>query len=390
MLLFGVLFLSAISLFPRELLVGIAPDLSYKFPLFLFPIELSVGFFTIGSGISQLIAGGIGDSFDKKRILLWGSVFIVIGNILIFFSRDSFEFLLTRILVGIGSGVFTVLARALAAEHYHGEKLLKVMSWISMSATATPLVAPILGSIILSYLGLSWEFVILISIGVCSFFCTKQLNVPTINIANKNNTKPLLHLMINNFSCALKEKKVIPPMVISALFFGCGIGYLTISTKILNLHYDIPFQSLGYFFWPIPIGYLLGTFFATRFFSLFQKKHGYQALLIVNILMLMLVMLFQSSLIVFEMLVFFFFLSSGLFTPYLNKMSLAAKGKESAAASILGFLRTLFSFIYAFVASSLTVTVFSVASMFFISICLIYISLKHMRHNFKLYEVLST
>ena len=369
MLLFSILFLSSISLFPRELLIGIVPSLSEHFSTFLLPIELSVGFFTIGSGVSQLIAGGLGDTLNKKTILLWGSLFIIIGNILFFISDNSFVFLLTRFIVGIGAGIFTVLARALAAEYYQGEKLLKVMSWISMSTTFFPLITPILGSFILTYFGLTWEFVLLIIMGIFSFLCITQISLPKVEKTDRYEN--IFISMLNNFTCVLKEKKCIPPMLVSALFFGCGIGYLTISTDLLTHFYNIGNLSLGYFFWPIPIGYFIGTFFATKFFSFFENKNGYQRLVIFNIFFLIVVYVFKESFFLFEVFVFIFFLTSGLCVRFLNKTSLSSQDKTAAASSILGFSRTLLSLIYAFIVSIFFHGFLSVILMFTITFCLI-------------------
>lgn len=84
-------------------------------------------------------------------------VYLVGTAICLTFSHHLHLFILGRLLQGLGAGSASVLGRSVLRDSYEGAQLTKALSYISITASIMPIVAPVLGGWIAFYLG--WESV---------------------------------------------------------------------------------------------------------------------------------------------------------------------------------------------------------------------------------------
>lgn len=370
MLKFYLILLSAFSLFPRELIIAIIPELEKSINFYLFSVELSVGVFTIGSGISQLIVGGIGDLINKKSLLFMGAFLMIVGNILYYLSVNSFIFLLTRLIVGMGSGVFTVLIRVVVIEHFNRKQSLELLSWISMSTMIFPLIAPIIGIYVLSHYGLAWDYNLSVLGAVIMLVCVSKIPVYA-SLKQNYNLKNYFYSALCNIRESFIDRKMLTPMILSGMLFGCGIGHLTVVTSILHNQYAVALDQLGWYFIPVAVGYFLGSYSSSKFhYSPYRILYKRALFAIIYVLSLG-ILCFNHNTGHFESFVFLYFFLSGIYIPYLSQKSIAGAGKPAAQSSALGFIRTVFSFLYAIIASVFCSKLFSWLIMFVITITMI-------------------
>ena len=69
-------------------------------------MEMSVSFFLLGFGLSQLIYGPLSDTYGRKPVLVFGMVLLSAGLFLGSISFGGFTFLLSRVLQGVGGGAY--------------------------------------------------------------------------------------------------------------------------------------------------------------------------------------------------------------------------------------------------------------------------------------------
>ena len=116
-------------------------------------IKLIVGSYLLGLGFSQLIFGTISDRFGRKLPLLVGISIAAVANYLLTFSPNITTLLFFRMLSGFGAGVCPPVVRAILSDKFSGHELLKANSYLSMSITMSPAIAPVLGGFIEQYVG---------------------------------------------------------------------------------------------------------------------------------------------------------------------------------------------------------------------------------------------
>ncbi|MFS1947468.1 multidrug effflux MFS transporter [Vibrio lentus] len=123
-------------------------------------VQLLVTLFLVGFGLSQLFYGPMSDAVGRRPIFLLGQGVYLIGTIVCFAFSDNMTALeVGRLLQGLGAGSASVLGRSVLRDSYDGPQLTKALSYISITASIMPIIAPVFGGWISFHLG--WQTVFL-------------------------------------------------------------------------------------------------------------------------------------------------------------------------------------------------------------------------------------
>lgn len=123
-------------------------------------VQLLVTLFLVGFGLSQLFYGPMSDAVGRRPIFLLGQGVYLIGTVVCFAFSDNMTALeVGRLLQGLGAGSASVLGRSVLRDSYDGPQLTKALSYISITASIMPIIAPVFGGWISFHLG--WQAVFL-------------------------------------------------------------------------------------------------------------------------------------------------------------------------------------------------------------------------------------
>ncbi|MEL0607759.1 multidrug effflux MFS transporter [Vibrio echinoideorum] len=123
-------------------------------------VQLLVTLFLVGFGLSQLFYGPMSDAVGRRPIFLLGQGIYLVGTIVCFAFSDNMNALeVGRLLQGLGAGSASVLGRSVLRDSYDGPQLTKALSYISVTASIMPIIAPVFGGWISFHLG--WQAVFL-------------------------------------------------------------------------------------------------------------------------------------------------------------------------------------------------------------------------------------
>jgi EmrB/QacA subfamily drug resistance transporter len=101
-----------------------------------------------------------------KRLWLFALGLFVLGSTLCAFAWNAESLIAFRILQGLGAGVMLPLMQTLAMQNVDPRSRTRTMANISLPAALGPILGPVLGGLVLTWLSWRWMFLINVPIGI--------------------------------------------------------------------------------------------------------------------------------------------------------------------------------------------------------------------------------
>lgn len=112
-------------------------------------LHIAFSVYLTGMGCAMLFAGKIADRSGRKPVAIVGSVIFIIASLLCSLAQDSLLFLTGRFIQGIGAGSCYVVAFAILRDTLDDRRRAKVLSLLNGITCIVPVLAPVLGHLIM-------------------------------------------------------------------------------------------------------------------------------------------------------------------------------------------------------------------------------------------------
>jgi DHA1 family bicyclomycin/chloramphenicol resistance-like MFS transporter len=149
------IFIIPISGLSIDIYVPSLPMVSSYFHVDKSLVQLSITYYMLGAGLMQLIAGGISDSFGRKKPFLIAALIYFFITLFISLSNNIYQLLVLRFIQGIAVGMMVVPIRSVIPDLFAGRELYKMMGYMTMAWSVGPIVAPAIGAYLQQYF--SWK-----------------------------------------------------------------------------------------------------------------------------------------------------------------------------------------------------------------------------------------
>ena len=184
-------FLSAFGPFVTDMYLPSLPSLAKEFSTTNSMAQLSLTMSMFGLAIGQILIGPVSDKYGRRKLLL-GSLFVYTAATLgCIFAENIQIFNLMRLFQGMAGAGGIVLSRSIATDLYSSERLTQFISMIAAINGIAPVIAPIIGGVILSFADWTVVFWVLLVIGLIliglsmrlreSLSARNRLQTPLIN-----------------------------------------------------------------------------------------------------------------------------------------------------------------------------------------------------------------
>lgn len=111
--------------------------------------QLVIVVFSISLGISQFFFGPLADRFGRKPVAIASLVFYVAASIVAGFSPNFTTLLVARACQAIGASGVRITTTAIVRDSFEGREMARVMSYIFTTFMVIPIMAPMVGQLIL-------------------------------------------------------------------------------------------------------------------------------------------------------------------------------------------------------------------------------------------------
>jgi len=200
-------------------------------------LQLIIFMVFLGLGLGELLFGTLSDSFGRKPIVYTGVGIYIIASFLIVWASSLEMLLIGRVVQGIGLSAARSVSIAIIRDTYDGKRMARIMSFIMTIFILVPMIAPLLGQIILR--AYNWEAIfyfqlLFISITIIWFFFRQHET-----LAIEKRIPISKHLFVNGVKEFFRHKNPFIYTIITGLVQGTFIAYLGSSQQIFQGQYQM-------------------------------------------------------------------------------------------------------------------------------------------------------
>jgi len=312
--------------------------------------NLTLSAFFLFYAIGILFWGPLSDKYGRKPILIFGSIIYIISSISCALSVSIHFLIIARIFQGIGSGGITSVSLAMVKDCFTGKKRESILAITQSFSGLAPMLAPIVGALILKFFNWRGTFWILVLISMVNLLLA-LLYQETI----KDEERYMGTLMgsLSRLLVVAKNKSFFIPLIIFSLNSLPFMGYLALSSYIYVDYFGLSAQAYSYFFAANALLSIFGPIIYVRFLIGFDKKAFAAGCFGIGTLSGILVMTVgRESPILFLVSFMLMSLTGTTLRPFSSNMLLEQqKGDTGSASSLINTLATVFGSIGMFIAS---------------------------------------
>ncbi|MCP4879708.1 MAG: multidrug effflux MFS transporter [Gammaproteobacteria bacterium] len=190
-----------------------------------------------GFALGQLLYGPLSDRIGRLPGIYAGMLVFAAGCGIVLTAESLEVAVLGRVLQGIGASGPRIIVTAIVRDCFEGRVMARVMSFATTVFMIVPIMAPMVGQVILWYAPWQYIFVMYIVLAaLLSFWTWLRLN-ETLDPANQRSIHP--KALWKALVSVLKNRVAAGYTVVSGMVFGGFLGYLSSSQVLFQGIYGV-------------------------------------------------------------------------------------------------------------------------------------------------------
>lgn len=331
------------------------PDIATDFNVSLGKIQQTLAIFLAGLAIGQGIYGPLLDRYGRRLPLLIGIMVFIAGSIMGAMAPTVEWLLVARFIQAIGASAGLVTPRAIVADTCNLKESAHVFSLLMQAMMLGPILAPVLGGIVLDFSDWRMIFWVIALVGGISLIWAWKLVPDSLPIADRSpiNFKHIVKTyaaQMSNYNFMLYA--LASGFAMSGLFL-----YVSGSAFVFREHFGLSSSMFSYLFALNSIGLVVSGMISN--FYLVRGVTSRRLLMIGFIIhtlsaaiLYVLSTQFTLSLLVYTLFLAISISALGLVLGNITALTMSNGGKQAgAASSVMGVLQYLLPAITGYIVS---------------------------------------
>lgn len=291
--------------------------------------------FFIFMAIGILLLGPISDKYGRKPVLVTSVLISILFSLACVFAPSIWGLIIFRAIQAFGAGGMVSIGTALIKDSFSGKEMSKVLSVNQIFLLFAPMLAPILGALILKVANWKMTFAALAAITVITFIGSLLLQetLPTEKRAQGSTLKSVLNVIT-----VAKNKRFTSLMLVGGLFSAPFMAYLTLASFIYIRSFELTETAFSIFFALAAAASSIGPMLYMRIGRKNLKKTFLVGFSISTISALLITFIGDIHPVIFLLCYIPFPITTMYFRPMVTDLLLSAqKENVGAASSFLNF-----------------------------------------------------
>jgi len=190
-------------------------------------VQATITVFLGGFSLGMLACGPLSDCYGRRRLMLWGIALFALASLACMLAQTAGQLIAARLLQALGGAAAAVLARAVVRDVYEPAEAIRKLSLMAMITTVAPMLAPLLGSVLLDGFGWRATFAAVLAWGLlCLALVWRQL--PETLPAERRHPLSLAQAF-GAYGKLLRDPAAIGLLLAGGMSFAALFAYITAS-----------------------------------------------------------------------------------------------------------------------------------------------------------------
>ncbi len=330
-------FLSAFAPLSIDMYLSAFPTMQHYFATDEGTIALTLASFFIGFSFGQAFYGPISDKYGRKLPLYIGLGLFVVASIGCALSTSAEMLIFFRLLQALGACAGGVISRAVVRDLYDPKEAVKFYSYLMLVSSLAPMLAPILGSFVLSALGWKAIFFILAALGVVSLFSV-AFALPPLPKPKMSGELTFSSVMREYYHLLLHKHFIVYTLIGSFAMAGM-FAYITASSFIFMDIFGLSSDGYALLFGFNAVVFIIGAQVNAKIIDRFDSVSimKYSLLLLATSAISLVVMVLAGVVDIYlvSMALLSYMFSLGFIIPNSTAMAMAPFSTNAGSASAL-------------------------------------------------------
>ncbi|WP_407443831.1 multidrug effflux MFS transporter [Rhodococcus sp. (in: high G+C Gram-positive bacteria)] len=227
--------LAAVAPLAIDMYLPAFPEMAEEFDTSASAIQLTLTTFLLGMAIGQLVFGPLSDRFGRRPLLLVGTLACAAFSAASALAPTIELLAGARFVQGFAGAAGIVLGRAVIADRAEGVAAAKLFSLLVVINAVAPIIAPLVGGVIVTNAGWRAVYWVLAGLSVLMFVAVLLL-VPETHPVERR-TQGGASAMLRDAREVLRNRRYVGYTLAYAFAFGVMFAYISASPFVLqNVH----------------------------------------------------------------------------------------------------------------------------------------------------------
>jgi DHA1 family bicyclomycin/chloramphenicol resistance-like MFS transporter len=262
--------LTALGPFTIDLYLPAFPELEVDFDTTAAMIQLTLTGTMIGFAIGQLVVGPLSDKVGRRVPLIAVTALHVLSSIAAAVAPDLILLGTARVVMGIGAAAGGVVAMAIVRDLFGGKRLVVMLSRLALVSGVAPVIAPIIGSGLLTVMPWRGIFVVLAGYGAVMLLATVLLMPETLPRERRQERGS--STVMQRYRSVFSDRVFVGVLIIGGMTFSGLFSYLSASPFLFQQTHGLNPQQYGLLFAVNSLGVVGGVQAAARLAARFGPQ----------------------------------------------------------------------------------------------------------------------
>ncbi|WP_433266970.1 multidrug effflux MFS transporter [Micromonospora vinacea] len=225
-------------------------------------VQLTLTGTLVGLALGQLLIGPLSDVVGRRVPLLAGLAVHIVASVLCVFAPNITVLGGLRVLQGLGVAAATVVATAVVRDLFSGASFARIFSRLMLVMGLAPILAPTLGSGLLSWTDWRGVFAALAVLGALLIVVAAVRLPETLPVARRRHGG--VRATLRDYRGLVNDRAFVGLVLVAGLAMAALFAYVSGSSFVLQQEYGLDEQQFGIAFGAGAVGLIGATQFNVR------------------------------------------------------------------------------------------------------------------------------